>query len=179
MSRARSRERALRDGQVTSCAQCLSAGGSCSPQNRASICCLRPDRPSQKIESVFSASPETTRREPRENGSPPLSRQPAGPGSLRIDDPVFISSAGFYAASLARCSAGMNSRFSRSTASSQATILRATRNMAKHAAIKPYRRPPSLSFASKAGSRTPAVRLVPRPGHAATSASSNKPLSSA
>jgi hypothetical protein len=35
-------------------------------QNRTSIRCLRSEGPSQKIESVFSASPETIRREPRE-----------------------------------------------------------------------------------------------------------------
>ena len=41
-------------------------GGSCRSQNRTSICCLRPGGPSQKIEFVFAASPETIRREPRE-----------------------------------------------------------------------------------------------------------------
>src|SRR5215467_773649 len=41
-------------------------GGSCRWQNRTSICCLRPGGPSQKIEFVFAASPETIRREPRE-----------------------------------------------------------------------------------------------------------------
>src|SRR5207248_3721889 len=35
-------------------------------QNRTSIRCLRSGGPSQKIECVFSASPETIRREPRE-----------------------------------------------------------------------------------------------------------------
>ena len=35
-------------------------------QNRTSIRCLRPCGPSQKIEFVFSASPETIRREPQE-----------------------------------------------------------------------------------------------------------------
>lgn len=38
-------------------------------------------RPSQMIEFVFAASPETTRSEPQE--MPSLSRQAAGPGSLR------------------------------------------------------------------------------------------------
>ena len=41
---------------------CLSAGGSCSLQNRTSICCLGLEEPSQMIEFVFSASPETIRR---------------------------------------------------------------------------------------------------------------------
>lgn len=51
--------------------------------------------PSQKIEFVFSASPETIRREPRESPPSP-SRSAAGPGSLRIDDPdVFPSQEGF------------------------------------------------------------------------------------
>ncbi len=40
--------------------------GSCTRQNQTSICCLRPEEPSQKMEFVFSASPETIRREPRE-----------------------------------------------------------------------------------------------------------------
>jgi hypothetical protein len=40
--------------------------------------------PSQKIEFVFSASPETIRREPQELPPSP-GRSPAGPGSLRID----------------------------------------------------------------------------------------------
>ena len=39
-------------------------------------------RPSQKIECVFSASPETVRREPPGVSSPLLSRSVAGPGSL-------------------------------------------------------------------------------------------------
>jgi hypothetical protein len=33
-----------------------------SLQDRTSICCLRPEEPSQRIEFVFSASPETIRR---------------------------------------------------------------------------------------------------------------------
>jgi hypothetical protein len=33
-----------------------------SLQDRTSICCLRPEEPSQMIEFVFSASPETIRR---------------------------------------------------------------------------------------------------------------------
>src|SRR5262249_59814371 len=45
---------------------CLSAMVPTVSQNRTSICCLRPGGPSQKIEFVFAASPETIRREPRE-----------------------------------------------------------------------------------------------------------------
>jgi hypothetical protein len=37
-----------------------------SLQDRTSICCLRPEEPSQMIEFVFSASPETNRRGPRD-----------------------------------------------------------------------------------------------------------------
>src|ERR1039458_6200604 len=98
MSRARSGERAERDVRCRRAHACLSADGSCSSQNRTSICCLELLEPSQKIELVFSASPETIRREPREHLAPSLSRQSAGPGSLRIDDPV-LSLAG----SLLRC----------------------------------------------------------------------------
>ena len=36
--------------------------GSCLTQNQTSICCLGPVWPSQKIEFVFPASPETFRR---------------------------------------------------------------------------------------------------------------------
>ena len=42
------------------------------------------EEPSQKIEFVFSASPETNRRGPPEL-PPLLGRLYAGPGSLRID----------------------------------------------------------------------------------------------
>ena len=67
MSRARSRERAVRDIRFHR-ARC-GASRLVVPalkQNRTSICCLGPQEPSQKIEFVFSASPETIRREPRE-----------------------------------------------------------------------------------------------------------------
>ena len=55
-----------------------------SLQDRTSICCLRLEEPSQMIEFVFSASPETIRREPRELALLLLSRPLAGPGSLRV-----------------------------------------------------------------------------------------------
>ncbi len=47
-------------------ALCASRQGSCDTQNHPSICCLWPATkppPSQKIEFVFSASPETSGRE--------------------------------------------------------------------------------------------------------------------
>ena len=97
MSRARSRERAVRDARFRR-ARC-GASRLVVPalkQNRTSICCLGPQGPSQKIELVFSASPETIRREPPELLAPSLSRQSAGPGSLRIDDPVFVLSGQFF-----------------------------------------------------------------------------------
>jgi hypothetical protein len=61
----------------------------CVPRGRGS--CLRRHpfavsglcRPSQMIECVFAASPETNRSEASGDLSPSLSRQPAGPGSLR------------------------------------------------------------------------------------------------
>ena len=45
---------------------CLSAMVPAFKQNQTSICCLSPEEPSQKIEFVFSASPETIRSEPPE-----------------------------------------------------------------------------------------------------------------
>jgi len=39
----------MRDIRFRRARWCLSAGGSCSPQNRTSICCLGPRGPSQKI----------------------------------------------------------------------------------------------------------------------------------
>ena len=45
---------------------CLSAGGSCLRRTRHLFAVSGPVGPSQKIEFVFSASPETIRREPRE-----------------------------------------------------------------------------------------------------------------
>src|ERR1019366_9034942 len=47
-------------------ATCASRRWFLPSQNQTSICCLGPVGPSQKIEFVFSASPETIRREPRE-----------------------------------------------------------------------------------------------------------------
>jgi hypothetical protein len=47
-------------------------------------------RPSQKIESVFAASPETIREKPPEIDSPLLSRLKARPGSLRAGESCFF-----------------------------------------------------------------------------------------
>src|SRR3982751_6833621 len=41
------------------------------------------------IESGFTASPETNQKKPPEIDSPSLSRQPAGPGSLRTGESLF------------------------------------------------------------------------------------------
>ena len=42
------------------------------------------------IESGFTASPETNQKKPPEIDSPSLSRQPAGPGSLRTGESCFF-----------------------------------------------------------------------------------------
>src|SRR5580693_4733014 len=57
------KNRYLQDSQFATCA---SRRWFLPSKNRTSICCLGPRGPSQKIEFVFSASPETIRREPRE-----------------------------------------------------------------------------------------------------------------
>jgi hypothetical protein len=54
-------------------------------QDQTSICCLGLLKPSQMIEFVISASPETIRSEPPEFDPSP-SRQSAGPGSLRVHE---------------------------------------------------------------------------------------------
>ena len=76
-------------------------------QDRTSICCLGLEEPSQKIELVFSASPETIRRGLGSDPSP--SRQSAGPGSLRVHESRCFSfpleGKVFYAATVRRNSA--------------------------------------------------------------------------
>ena len=63
---------------------CVPRGrGSCLLQNRTSIRCLGPCGPSQMIECVFAASPETIRSGASVDLPPSLSRPYAGPGSLR------------------------------------------------------------------------------------------------
>jgi len=63
---------------------CLSAVGPCSCRTGHPFAVSSSEEPSQKIEFVFSASPETMRREPREFPPSP-GRFTAGPGSLRIE----------------------------------------------------------------------------------------------
>jgi hypothetical protein len=60
-----------------------------SLQDRTSICCLGLEEPSQMIEFVFSASPETIRRSLGMCSSP--SRLSTGPGSLRLDESQYFA----------------------------------------------------------------------------------------
>jgi hypothetical protein len=60
-----------------------------SLQDRTSICCLGLEEPSQMIEFVFSASPETIRRGLGMCSSP--SRLSTGPGSLRVDESQYFA----------------------------------------------------------------------------------------
>src|ERR1700728_2822852 len=62
MSGARSRERAVRDIRFRRARWCLSADGSCSRRTGHPFAASGFLGPSQKIELVFSASPETIRR---------------------------------------------------------------------------------------------------------------------
>ena len=67
MSRARSGERASQQSQDVSHAKvCLSASIPALGRTRHPFAVSGSEEPSQKIEFVFSASPETIRREPRE-----------------------------------------------------------------------------------------------------------------
>src|ERR1700733_12557121 len=66
MSGARSGEHAERDIRFRRARWCLSAGGSCSRRTGHPFAASGSAEPSQKIELVFSASPETIRRGPRE-----------------------------------------------------------------------------------------------------------------
>ena len=59
-------ERAKSNLSESAARTCASRRGFLPSQNQTSICCLRPCGPSQKIEFVFAASPETIRGEPRE-----------------------------------------------------------------------------------------------------------------
>jgi hypothetical protein len=64
--RARSRERAVRDARFRRAYICLSAGVPALRRTGHPFAVSGSEEPSQKIELVFSASPETIRREPRE-----------------------------------------------------------------------------------------------------------------
>jgi hypothetical protein len=61
-----SEERALRTCQIPQLAPVPLGGGSCLRRTGHPFAVSGPEGPSQKIECVFSASPETIRREPRE-----------------------------------------------------------------------------------------------------------------
>jgi len=61
-----SEERALRTCQIPQLARVPLGGGSCLRRTGHPFAVSGPEGPSQKIECVFSASPETIRREPRE-----------------------------------------------------------------------------------------------------------------
>jgi hypothetical protein len=85
-------------------------------------------RPSQVIEFVFTASPETTQREPQETF--------AQSGRCRTWQPARCGSCSLfwravYAAALLNSSAGLKGLPSRSTASKYATNLRATASVAR------------------------------------------------
>ncbi len=67
------------------------------------------EEPSQKVEFVFSASPETIRREPPECNLLRSVRQPAGSGSLRFVHPVLFGSS-FMLPPVRRSSPDMKSR---------------------------------------------------------------------
>lgn len=93
----------------------------------------RAHRPSQKIECVFSASPETVRREPREFHLRCSVGQWQDLAVCALCDPRAFSFRwpGFQAASHRPSSARTKSRCPRSTARGCATILRATASVAR------------------------------------------------
>ena len=93
----------------------------------------RAQRPSQKIECVFSASHETVRREPREFHLRCSVGQRRDLAVCALCDPGVFSFRwpGFQAASHLPSSAGTKSRCPRSTARRYATILRATASVAR------------------------------------------------
>jgi hypothetical protein len=90
-------------------------------------------RPSQKIELVFSASPETVSGEPQESFNLRRSLGTAGGTwqSARFTILRFSFRCGFYAAMPAILRTGSKSRCSRSTAMRYATSLRATASVAQ------------------------------------------------
>src|SRR5271168_813730 len=130
VSRARSRERASQEFQdVLSRTVCLSASVPALGRTRHPLAVSGLEGPSQKIEFVFSASPETILREPRESDllrSVGNMQYLAGCGFLH---PVGFGS--IYAAAVLRSSAGTKSLCCRSTASRYSTIFRATASVAR------------------------------------------------
>jgi hypothetical protein len=108
---------------------CLSASVPALGRTRHPFAVSGSEEPSQKIEFVFSASPETIRREPRECD---LLRSVGNRQDLAVC--AFYSSCLFrqyYAAAVLRSSAGVKSLCCRSTASRYATIFRATASVAR------------------------------------------------
>jgi hypothetical protein len=94
VSRARSGERANQQFQdVLRATVCLSASVPALGRTRHPFAVSGSEEPSPKIEFVFSASPETIRREPREGDLLRSVGQHAGPGSLRILFILLISAA--------------------------------------------------------------------------------------
>ena len=85
VSLARSGERAFDLIRMPHRATVPLGGGSCLCRTGHPFAVSGSEEPSQMIEFVFSASPETIRREPL-GLIPSLSRLMAGPGSLRIDE---------------------------------------------------------------------------------------------
>src|SRR5216683_3016886 len=92
---------------------CLSASVPALGRTRHPFAVSGSEEPSPKIEFVFSASPETIRREPREGNLLRSVGNMQGPGSLRILFILFISAV-FYAAVVLRSSAGTKSLCCRS-----------------------------------------------------------------
>ena len=107
-------------------------GGSCLRRTRHPFT-VSGQRPSQKIECVFSASPETVRREPREFNLRCSVGQWRDLAVCALCDPGAFPFVGlvFQAASRLPSSAGTKSRCARSTARRYATILRATASVAR------------------------------------------------
>ena len=131
VSRARSGERANQQFQdVLRATVCLSASVPALGRTRHPFAVSGSEEPSPKIEFVFSASPETIRREPRECD---LFRSVGNMQDLAVC--AFCSSClfrqYFYAAVVLRSSAGTKSLCCRSTASKYATIFRATASVAR------------------------------------------------
>ena len=131
-AQARSGERAFFGCRTAQLAFCLSAvvPAFAEPDIHS---LSRAQRPSQKIECVFSASPETVRREPREFHLRCSVGQRRDLAVCALCDPGAFSFRwpGFQAASHLPSSAVTKSRCPRSTARRYATILRATASVAR------------------------------------------------
>ena len=108
---------------------CLSASVPALGRTRHPFAVSGSEEPSQKIEFVFSASPETIRREPRDGE---LLRSVGKMQDLAVCAFfILFLSAVAYAAAVLRSSAGVKSLCCRSTASRYATIFRATASVAR------------------------------------------------